>query len=194
MTRRTLVSSWILALTLALVASNAQAVSISMDPSATLAGPGDIVAIDINVSDLDNFSADSLGVYDIDVAYDAAKIQLNAVSFGSELSVSFASITVDTPGAGTVNLFELSLDSVADLNANQPGSFTIATLTFELIVGGTSAITPTVNAFGDASGIAIALDSVTGATISAIPEPSSAVLWMVGLLAVRQRIRKGSRR
>lgn len=183
----------VLAVLLLFVALDAKAISFSMDPAGSVVGIGQSVDIDLNVSGLGDFAPDSLGVYDIDVAWDPNIITLNTVSFGSDLSILFPSVQTVTPGAGTVNLFELSLDFPSDLDTFQPGSFTIATLTFEVIDFGTSAVTPTVNVVGDADGLPLQLESVTGATVSAIPEPTSAVLWMAGLLVVHRRLRRGHR-
>lgn len=190
---------WMLALIVALVAARADALTISMDPAASIVGLGGSVDIALNVSGLGDLSAPSLGVYDIDVAWDASVVQLDAVSFGDPLLgnqldlSSFGTIASVGLGAGTVSLFELSLDAPSTLDSLQAGSFTIATLTFQLIDVAATNITPTVVQVGDAFGRPLQIESVTGAVVSAIPEPSAAVLWMAGLLAVRSRIRRGRR-
>jgi hypothetical protein len=185
-----------LALLIALAASRADAFSISMDPAANVIAVGDSAAIALNVSGLVDNAAPSLGVYDIDLAWDASVVQLDSVAFGDPLLgdqlnlAGFGTFASVTFGAGTLNLFELSLDSVADLNNLQAGSFTIATLTFTLLDFGTSAITPSVVQAGDANGRPLQIDSITGTTVSAIPEPSAAILAAAGLLLVRTRIRR----
>jgi hypothetical protein len=159
-------------------------------------GVGDSVAIALNVSGLVDAAAPSLGVYDIDVAWDPSVVSLSFVSIGDPLLgdqldiAGFGTITSIAFGAGTVSLFELSLDTAADLDAKQAGSFTIATLTFQLLVAGTSQITPSVVAIGDANGRPLQIESITGAVVSAIPEPSAAVMCVAGLLLVRSRIRR----
>jgi hypothetical protein len=187
MTRRT---AWILAALLTFAGLDASAVGISLDPAQSTLSLGESVDVDLIVSGLGDMTAPSLGIFDIDVAYDPGVLQLNFVSFGSELSVLFPSIQIATPSIGSVNLFELSLDAAVDLDANQPGSFTIATLTFELVAFGSSAITPTVTTLGDGFALPLPVDSVRGATVSAIPEPSAAVLWAAGLLVLRGRLRR----
>jgi hypothetical protein len=184
-----------LGLLVALAAARGDALTISMDPAASGIAVGDSVAIALNVSGLVDNAAPSLGNYEIDVAWDAGVVQLNGVSLGDQLALGvFGSTSTITIGAGTVNLLELSLESVADLNSLQAGSFTIATLTFQLIAVGSSAITPTVTVVRDATGSALAVDAISGAVVSAIPEPSTAVLCMVGLLRVRSRIRRAAPR
>jgi hypothetical protein len=192
-TRRS--THWTLALLVAFTAARADAFSISMDPAASVIGIGDSVAIALNVSGLVDNAAPSLGVYDIDVVWDPSIVQLGIVSIGDPLLgdqlnlAGLGTFTTITFGTGTLNLFELSLDSIADLNDKQAGSFTIATLNFTLLAAGTSDITPTVIQVGDANGRPLAVESITGAVVSAIPEPSGAVLALAGLLLVRSRIR-----
>ena len=120
-------------------AARADAVSISMDPAASVVGVGDTVSIALNVSGLVDGAAPSLGVYDVNVAWDPSVVSLSFVSIGDPLLgdqldiAGFGTITTIAFGTGNVNLFELSLDSVADLDANQAGAFTIATLNFQII-------------------------------------------------------------
>jgi hypothetical protein len=201
MTRTTRLSTQVLAFALiaAFTAARADAVSISMDPAAAEIGVGDSVDIALNVSGLDAPGV-SLGTYDIDVAWDPAVVQLSLVSIGDpllgdQLNLSgFGTFTTITFGTGTVNLFELSLDPPVTLDTLQAGSFTIATLTFQLVDFGESAITPTVVALGDALGDPLQVEAITGAVVSVVPEPSGAVLALAGLLLVRSRIRRAGLR
>ena len=188
MTRRTLVPIWILALLF--VSAGAHAATISMVPAATTVGLTGSVDVDLNISGLGNLAPDSLGVFDIDLGYDAGIVSLDSVSFGSSLSVAFPSVQILTPSAGSVNIFELSLDSAADLHANQAGSFTIATLTFSRVAAGTTTLVASVNALGDALGAPLAFNVAPGTRITAaIPEPSAALLWVTGLVVLRNRLR-----
>jgi hypothetical protein len=187
-----------LALPFALLAARADAVSISMDPASSVVAVGDSVEIALNVSGLVDNAAPSLSSYDIDLTWDASVIQLSLVSIGDPVlgdqldPAGLGTVVSISFGVGSLNLSEQSLDSVADLDAQQAGSFTIATMTFQLLAAGPASITPSVVAMDDANGRPLPIESVTGATVSAIPEPSAAVLTVAGLLLVRTRIRRAA--
>ena len=69
---------------------------------------------------------------------------------GDQLDILvFGVPTTTTPGVGTVNLFELSLDAPGVLDTIQAGSFTLATITFATLALGTSGIDPSIIALGN---------------------------------------------
>jgi len=98
------------------------------------------------------------------------------------------SITDDsTPGL--VNVFELSFDLPDDLNNLQADTFTLATLNFTGLAGGTSTLSLTVNSLGDADGNSLTTtltnDSVqVTAPATPVPEPSSILLTGIGLVTL----------
>ena len=181
---------------LSVFAAEAGALSISMDPALTILSPGESVDIARNVSGLGDGAAPSLSAYDIDVAWDASVVQLDAVVLGDPLLGGqldlgvFGSLQTISAATGAVSLLEVSLESAGDLNSLQAGSFTLATLIFQAIDFGTSAITPSVNSVRDAFGSPLLVDTITGATVSAIPEPSTAILLAVGLLMMGMALRR----
>jgi hypothetical protein len=202
-TARPSAAAWCAALLVALGATQAGALSISLDPALSSIGLNDTVEIALNVSGLVDGAAPSLGSYDIGVAWDASVLQLHAVSFGDpllgdQLDLSgFGTVSTVVFGAGTVNLSQLSLDSLATLNDLQAGSFTLATLLFELIDAGSTAIPLSLNQVRNAAGQPLPVEAITGATVSitgggvsAVPEPSAALLWMLGLLVVQSHLRR----
>jgi hypothetical protein len=190
--------AWALALLVALAAPRADALSIGLVPAASVVAVGDSVEIALEVSGLVDGAAPSLGVYDVDLTWDASALDLDVVAvgdplLGDQLDLSgLGVITAIAFGPGTLSLFEQSLDSAATLDALQAGAFTLATLTFTLLDAAGSAITLSVDQLGDANGRPLAPESVSGAVVSAVPEPRAAVLWLLGLLLVSSRIRRSS--
>lgn len=106
---------------------------------------------------------------------------------GDQLDIAgLGSFTVTTPGAGLVNLFLLSLDTVSDLNDLQAGEFILAAFAFNAIGAGTSPLGLTLLALGDADGNSLSADFGTGSitatpTSSSVPEPASMLLASLGL-------------
>jgi hypothetical protein len=136
----------------------------------------------------------SLGTYDVDVAFDPAILGFSSVSFGDpvlgdQLDIfGLGNIQSSTPGTGTVNAFELSLDSSADLDTFQAGDFTLFVLTFSALNVGTSPLNLNVNALGDAVGAPVSFTSENGgvkviAIASEAPEPGTIFVGL-GLGAV----------
>lgn len=164
----------------------ANAIDISVVSPIANVQISDFVDVDLVVSGLGDGVAPSLGAYDVDLNFDAGVLSLVGVGFGAGLDIfDFGSIQTATPGPGTVNLYEVSLDSPEDLDASQPGSFSLATLTFQVLAGGTSALDLSVNAFADSMGENLADNLlVNNGSVTAVPEPSSALLMLLGLLPV----------
>lgn len=160
-------------------------------PSGASFSVGNSFTVAIEVSGLTDSAAPSLGVYDINLSFNSALVSLDAVTFGSGLDVlALGSIQSSTPGAGTVNLFELSLDSVSDLNDLQLDTFVLATLNFSAVGLGANAFDLVINAFGDAEGNSLAagvvggsVEITDGGTPPSVPEPASLALVMAGVSA-----------
>jgi hypothetical protein len=179
----------------------ASANTITVLPSSQNVGLGNQASVSLTIAGLGNGTAPSVGAYDIDVMFDPTVLSFNSAIFGNQLDIlGLGDLQFVTPGAGDVDLFELSLDSASDLNNLQAASFILATLTFDTIGTGTSPITLTLNALGDADGKALAADLVNGSVTvsqqggpSPVPEPSSLVLivgaapLLIGLYHRRKR-------
>jgi hypothetical protein len=178
--------------------SKASAITISLDPTSQTLGLGSLIEVDLRVSDLGNFVPPSLSTFDLDVLFDPAILSFNSVSYGDpvlggQLDIfGLGSLTLTTPSIGSVNLFELSFDSAADLNNLQVGAFVLATLSFDTLAIGVSPLSVLVNVLGDADAAPLNASASGGSVTvnpSVIPEPASLLLVGAGLLAVIRRRR-----
>ena len=130
--------------------------------------------------------------------WDSSLLSLSSATFGDpvlgdQLDLSgFGSFTGVTPSAGSVNLFALSLDPAATLDALQAGSFVLATLQFDALATGTSALSLGLNALGDSLGNPLAA-TLVDASVDVIPEPGSWALFCVGALIVGTQIYRRQR-
>ncbi len=177
-------------------ASPAHSIAIDVIPDFQEVDVGTSVSVDITISGLDDTTAPSLSSFDLDIDYDPTRLfftGVGGVSFGDQLDLfGLGSIRViDDSAADIVNLFELSLDSPDDLNNLQLSSFSLATLTFDTIGAGTSAMTVAINALVDANGDPLTADlqgaSINAVAVSAVPEPTTALLMVAGLTALLRR-------
>lgn len=172
---------------------DAHAISIDLVADQTSVNTGDLVSVAVNISGLNDTSAPSLGVYDLDVIFDNSLFSLNNLvwgdsSKGNQLDLSgFGSLQSSNLSTGLINLFELSFDDIASLNNGQAGEFTLFTLVFNAIAIGNGNFSLGANLLGDAEGSSLSIDTVTNTQVAvnsvAVPEPSSWLL-MLGLLAV----------
>jgi hypothetical protein len=155
--------------------SAAQAALIELVPSSSTVNLSDLFDFELQISGLGDGVAPSVGTYDINIFFDSSILQSNAVTFGDPLLgnqldiFGFGSIQSVTPIAGGLNLFELSLDLASDLDDFQAPAFTLATLTFQAIGVGVSAVTPDVLALGDALGEPLEFQAA-GPSVTVIPD------------------------
>lgn len=172
----------------------ASAIEIFVDPATQVVNVGDTVTVDVNIRGLGVGSAPSVGFYDLDIGFDTSLLSFDdtdptAVVFGTELDpFGFGVNPRGVAGTGPVNVFELSLDFPADLNALQADSFTMFSLTFEAHAVGTSAVTLGLFALSDAVGSPLVSGLLDGEIViealTAAPEPAPIALLAVGLLAL----------
>jgi hypothetical protein len=179
-----------LGLALALGSASSEAITLSINPPSQTVSFGGTTGFDVVIFGLGDGVAPSLGVYDIDVTFNPSILSFSTTAFSTGLDVlGLGSIQSATPSVGTVNLFELSLDTVDDLNTLQTDTFTLATLSFNTLAVGISPIGITVIALGDADGNSLEAEVAGGSvTVSGqatqVPEPASAALLVVGLVGL----------
>jgi hypothetical protein len=203
--RRVLAPALAAACLVLLPVTPAPAVLIEVVPSAQEAGEGDTIQVRLAISALGDQSPPSLSTFDLDVAFAPGVLALLAVSFGDPVLgdqldlLGLGSEALATAGTGTVNLFELSLDTADDLNTLQAGAFVLATLTFEAVGEGSSTLALTVNALGDADGQSLETELSPGTVRVTsdgvpVPAPAAALLVGLGLLALGARSMRTARR
>ncbi len=152
---------------------------------------GDTVNIDLNISGLGDLSADSLGAFDLNINFDSSILSFNNAVYGNQLDLfGFGTVNGSTPGMGSVNLFELSFDSISDLNTLQVDSFTLVTLAFDTLTTGTSPLEIANVILSDASGSALPF-VVNNGTASVVPVPAALFLFSTGFLMLLWRRQDG---
>jgi hypothetical protein len=117
---------------------------------------------------------------------------------GDQLDVlGLGSVTAATASSGAVNLFELSLDLAADLDALQAGAFTLATLSLLGVGVGITPIGLTINELGDAAGTLLDVEAIGGTARvvgdGRVAEPSALGLVALGVVAALTFLRPRSR-
>jgi hypothetical protein len=182
-----------LSLALATVVKS-HAVVISFSPATQPGSTGDFVSMDLFVSGLGAGAPPSLGVWDLDVGYDAARLsvdgwilsdELGDVASGDALDLSFGDF------GGILSLGVLSLLPPGNLDLLQGSTVTLATITFEVLALGpdesTSVTVDTIYSLGDGFGEPLEVTAEREGTIgnASVPEPASVVLIFAGLLGLR---------
>ena len=205
-THRCLLKSGCLALA-ALAASlvalprDAAAISLELAPAALSPAVGDSFAVSVVVGGLGAVgSAPSVGAFELSLDYDEALLDLVGVDFGLLLGDPTAgeAFTDFVPGAGSVDVAEVSLLAAAALDALQPASFTLATVTFKASAAGESVLSLGAPVVSDANGRALGIQLLGSARVTAgapaVPEPAALVTFATGALIVAWRVSRGSER
>ncbi len=182
----------------ALLPTNSGAATISAVPGMQDVEIGGSTTIDILISDL---GGEIVSAYDLDLLYDASVLLATDVVFGTSLGDElFFEVfgDFDLSVAGLVDFAQLSLlddDTLFPLQGGQ--EVVVARVVFEAVATGTSGLSFAFDAFNDVKGRDAAVLPIEAGMGSirvtdsgaAIPEPSSAVLFAVGLLLTRRRLR-----
>ncbi len=157
----------------------ASAISISLEPVIPTVTAGDSLDVAVVISGLSAGGPPSIGGFDIEVSFDDTIVTPVAVVFGPFLGdpLLFEAFTDAVFLADIVKLAEVSLLSPTGLDALQPGSFVLATLSFDAIATGAPALSLSQAAVFDAFG-------------NPIPEPNALLIFSIGLLGLQLARRK----
>jgi hypothetical protein len=164
--------------------ASATSIALALAPSSATFTAGSTINVNVNVSGLPLGGPPSIGAFDLTVRFDASLLAPQTVSFGPFLGnpLAFEALTgFEVSMPSLVELAEVSLLSPADLDALQPASFTLATLSFLATANGTS----TFRFIGDER-----VDDAFGNKFT-IPEPSSLPLLAWGIIALVGCCRRG---
>ena len=118
-------------------ASPVLALSIGLNPASGTIAPGEDLNVTLFVEGLGSYEAPSLGGYDVDIYYDPLILNFTSVSFGPYLGyymdfgddMKGSSADVAASG-GTLNIAEVSFLLPYELDALQPDTFELATISF----------------------------------------------------------------
>ncbi len=142
----------------------ATAITLEVLPATQTVDQGENFSVDVNISGLGEFSAPSLGAFDVGLGFDPTLLSFNAIEFGPYLGDEAAAEAIVGFDVLSDNLmaFEVSLLLPAELIDLQPGSFRLFTVTFGALAPGTSPLDLTVADLGDENGDLLTADVVNG--------------------------------
>lgn len=171
----------------------ASSISIDLAPATVSPSVGDIFSMNVVISGLvpQGGARSEVGAFDIDLSFATSSVSLVSVAFGVLLGdpTSGEALTDLKPGTGIINFAEVSLLPTATLDALQPDTFTLATVSFQATAAGTStlSLSRAVVANGGGGGLPIAVlgaAEVTASSPSAVPEPKGVLLFAIGFATV----------
>jgi hypothetical protein len=164
----------------------ASAVSIALDPASQTVNVGDSFTLTLEAAAL---AGAAVGAYDISISYDATRVTLVGVTFGSSLGdVGLGEQSTDVvSGAGSVSLGSVSLLDPFALAALQGDPVALFSLTFQALAPGTGLFGVAATQLSDAFAVALTIGSQTGASVDIVPEPALAWLLALGAGAVARR-------
>jgi hypothetical protein len=188
----------IITVLIAFIALPVNAILISIEPSTQdiILGTQPTVDVDVTISGLGDGDTPSLSLYDLDISYDSAVLGFSSVVFGdpvlgNQLDLfGFGSVQDFVPGSGVVNILEISEDFPLDLIDLQAPSFTLASLTFDILGAGVSPFAIDILDLGDELGELLLADVSDGSvTVSSdqaapVPEPATILLMVSGLFGM----------
>ena len=147
--------------------------TLELVSSVTTVNSGDTVTLDLNILGLGSAGSVEVGSFDSFIGFDPTLLFPTGASFTLLLGDPslFEAITAFATGSNWAEATDVSLLSVADLDAMQPSNFTLATYSFVALGPGMVNFTylggPVDNGYGD----------LIAGSKSVVPEPSS--LWLL---------------
>lgn len=181
-----------LALGLLLGGARTEAASIAVLPSDTSLAVGELVSVDVVVSGLGTGAPATVSSFDLDLSFASPQLAFVGIVFGSGLGSGAQVLTSSSllPGP-VVDFAAASFLSSATLDAQQPASFVLATLTFQAGAAGLAPLAVTqallADTIGGPGGNQILVGSLLGATITVVPEPGTLLLLALGLASLAAR-------
>lgn len=177
-------------------------VILSLETPSSVVEPCTYFNVDLVVSGVESELFPAVGDFDIDVLYDPTLMAFSDYTLGPWLGDLTALEALDfsfgDPGAtGAIDLAEVSLLDPIDLELLQPDTFILATLEFHCLGAGTSSIwiddsEPLLTyKVGDALGFQLDVTIGDSLTITQTPEPSTMLLFAMGLIgfgALRRKL------
>ncbi len=196
----------ILILPCLLFSGTAGGTTIRFDPAASSVLVGDSFYVAVVISELGFGFAPSISTFDLDIGFDDSQLSFASAVFGDPVlgdqldifGFDFNPTFADVTGPGVINLFELSLDLPSDLDFFQADSFTLATLTFDVLSAGTGALDIAINALGDADGNPLLANVESASIVSTglltpVPEPATLALISLGLAGICYQRRRSQK-
>jgi hypothetical protein len=177
-------------------------VHLGFDQSNYSVSAGGTVKAQVRIDGLGNLEAPSLSAFDLVISYDPSILRPTGAVYGDPILGN----QLDLAGLGSldtapviapplpVGIASVAFDLPSTLDTKQRGAFTLATISFSGLAGGTSPLAISmVLALADSQGEPLTA-TLSGATVAvAVPEPSAVVILIVGMLgmmgwAARRRI------
>ena len=168
--------------------ASAPIVSVDADPgtagiqATTVVAPGSSFSIDIVIEYVDPVAP--LNAFELDLFFDPSVLSAtSAVDGGFLLDPTF--VVQNSIGVMSVEFAEVTL-----LPFGASGSGVLVTITFDAIGGGTSVLDLQNVILSAPFGVEILTEAINDGAVSVVPEPSSALLFSVGMLVVGGKLRR----